>query len=370
MAIELHQLQNPAASFDLCLSLSSTVTETTLALDSAYTYGSAGDAFYIPFIAPASGNLTDFWLRVISYTGTWSSTDQALNVQIREGLNGNGKPGTTLTGSFTVDLSASPTGWVKTSSLSIALTAGALYSVVIADADGSASNYCTISRHAPNARARGIFGATTISSTDGFSTAGTSTTGMAVVGLKVDGVVYAGAGVTSSSTLTNNTNERGLRFRSPTPLKLVGFTTYIDFLVMLAGSALKLYADATAPGGTALMSYTPTATTLGGASTIPVLCHHPLPPASQYDIAADTWYRFVLDPVASTTTPRRVSITGSPDSEILAALQPFGGDCYYTIESAGAWADTTTDGFLFSPVFAPAEATGGVSAEPFRTFIG
>lgn len=59
-------------------------TETTLALDSAYTYASAGDAFAWCLFAQESGDLTDFWVKVTGYTGTWASTDGVINVQVRE----------------------------------------------------------------------------------------------------------------------------------------------------------------------------------------------------------------------------------------------------------------------------------------------
>ena len=46
---------------------------------------------------------------------------------------------------------------------------------------------------------------------------------------------------------------------------------------------------------------------------------------------------------------------------LLAAAMPMGGECYWTIEDTGAWADDPTAMSHFGPILVPrtASATGG-----------
>lgn len=339
---------------------------TNLALDSAYTYESAGDAFFFAFVPKESGNLTDFWLKVASYTGSWASTDGVLNVQVRLGLNGNNKPGTSLVGSFSVTLDGSTTGWVKQSGLGISLTAGTMYSIVIADADGGATNFVTIVRCHANAGTLALasFPGNT-STADGYATAGTTLSVTPTYVLKQAGLLYGGSAHSIVSTLPSSTNERGLRFKLPYNATLVGAVSIADSSGVSAGMTLKLYADAVAPGGETIQAYTPALWTLGGA-TAPVLNSILFPAANHYDLLADTWYRFVCKPTANATTPRKSTIDGNPDADVLAATQSLGGNCYYTIENSGGWDDDQASALLFAPILVPGAAaaaggSGGVS---------
>jgi hypothetical protein len=114
----------------------------TVALNSAYSFGVSGAAFFSGFIAQESATLTDFWLFVNSFVGTWGSTDQQINVEIRHGLTNSNIPGSTLVGSFAITLTAGVTGWKKhTLGSPIMLQAGGFYTFVVADNDGSAANH-------------------------------------------------------------------------------------------------------------------------------------------------------------------------------------------------------------------------------------
>lgn len=335
---------------------STTVGETVLALDSAYTYGSSGDAVMFAFVPEETGNLTDFWVKVSAYTGTWGSTDGVINVQVREGLNGSNIPGTSLTGSFTITLDGSTTGWIKKSGLSISLTAGKVYTIVIADADGSAGNFVTLIHKYDSQSASTVTGSpfvpATITSTSGFSSAGTSANGSPAFVLKQNGVIYGGGGFSTIATTASSTVERGLRFQVPEKCTLMGVYMPNDTSLLWVNHTFKLYADGTSPGGSALTSVTQSTTTVGGG-TAPLPTSFLFPAASRYDLAPGTWYRLVVDPVSNLTAPRKCTIGGSPDADVLAAFLPFGNG-HWIEESGGAWDDSqTTATPMFGPILAP-----------------
>jgi len=338
------------------------VTSTTLALDSAYTYGSAGDALMaMAFTAPETANLTDIWLYVVSYTGTWGNTDGVINWQIREGLNGTRIPGTTLTASGTFALDGATTGWHRITGLTAALTAGKMYCLVLADADGGASDYVTIQVRWGTGPVRVNPLATEIgTSTNGFGTAYSAITATFAGAIKIGTRTIAGQIFGAMNTVTSGTYERGCRFKPEEDCVFIGWGAATDNSILVAGHALKLYADATAPGGSTLAILNPGATPMGGGTT-PSPFAAILPAASFVDLDADTWYRAVIDPASAIAIPRKATYPGSPDATLLAAAMPMGGECYWTIEDTGAWADDPTAMSHFGPILVPrtASATGG-----------
>jgi hypothetical protein len=341
------------------------VSETTMALDSAYVYGSSGDAFYFSFLCPESANLTDIWVKVSSYTGTWTATDDAINVEIREGIQGNGIPGTNLVGSTTITLDGISTGWTNKTGLSIALTAGRHYSIVVSDADGGASNFVTLFSAYEAITSPGVMPKTIRTTTSGFSSAGTSTTTGACVVFKVGSTLYSNmSGFSTIATITTGTYERGIRFKVPENCIFVGWAGANDQgTLFFAGShVLKLYADATAPGGTTLASFTTVSTLLGGGNP-PALDFLLLPAANHVKLTKDTWYRATFDPASNTTVPRKATIGGGPDATLRTILLPFNGNAYWTEESGGSWDDAQTNSFaLFGPILVPnTDSAGGGS---------
>lgn len=334
-------------------------TEGTLALDSAYTYGSAGDCIMaMAFISPESANLTDIWFKVKSYNGTWGSTDGNINWEIREGLNGLRIPGTTLTASGTFALDGSTTGWHRITGLTVALTAGKMYCLVLADADGGATNYVTLVSRYGTADQFQPIAIEVGTATNGFASAYTSSSSAPACVVKIGSVYLAGQIWDAVSTVTNGTYERGVRFRPKEDCTFIGFGYTIDSVALVGGHGLKLYADATSPGGSTLTSSSVAATTLGGG-TAPLENQLILPSSAWYDLSGGTWYRCVFDPASATTTPRKATVSGSPDATLLAAAMPMGGDYYWTEESGGAWVDDTDAIALFGPILVPKTAAGG-----------
>jgi hypothetical protein len=341
---------------------STTVGETTYALDSAFTFGSAGDCISVSFRAQETGNLTDIWIKVKQYNGTWASTDGVINVQVREGFSASNIPGT-LISSTTITLDGSTTGWIKKSGLSIALTAGKIYSIVVGDADGGAANFVTLvsdydssfSSSGHTFQNNGHF-----TSVNGFSSAGTIVGAPITMHWKQAGILYAGSGFDTIASIASSTIERGLRFRVPEKCTLVGVTASLeDHTYFRNSSAIKLYADGTAPGGTTLLTVT-TPTVTGSTPNMPTYFFES---ASRYDLQPNTWYRLVVAPAASTTLPRKATITGNPDDDIRAALLPFGTSSHWIEESGGTWDDTQTNSIpFFGPILAPnTDSSGGGS---------
>ena len=321
-------------------------------LNSAYSFGVSGAAFFSGFIAQESATLTDFWLFVSSFSGTWGNTDQQIQVEIRHGLTNSNIPGSTLVGSFSIPLTAGVTGWKKhTLASPIMLQAGAFYTFAVGDSDGSASDHVVMRVRTTGSVALETMLAGVHNSTNGFSTATTSSAGQPCFALKQGGILYAGGGWPSFATVPAGTYARGLRFAPKERCVLAGAYMPTDNNSLYAGVTIKLFDDATGPAGTPLFSYTSPNSVFAGTSPYPTVL--PFPSASWITLEPDTFYRFAYFPPGSTTIPRTVTMDGNPDAELLEALMPF-GNAHYTRENAGVWDDSATTSLpLFGPVIVP-----------------
>ena len=307
---------------------------------------------FTDFVAQETGNITDVWVKVKTYSGTWASTDGVINCEVRLGRNGTGKPGTSVVGSFTITLDGSTTGWIKKTGLTIAVTAGTLYTFVFGDADGGGTNYVTLVRsYANSGSAAGmtVIGPFQYSTTDGYATAGSVSTTPICMAMKIAGEMIGGTVISAIASHASNTKERGIKFTPPANCTLVGFQYAIDNAGSL-GYTWKLYDGATNPGGTTLMTYTPAAWTLGGASAV-LNKNFIFPAASRYNLTKDQTYRFVLDPTSNYDIPRVVTIGGSPDSDILGVGFVWGA--HQTDEATGVWTDTTDSHPLIGLIIVP-----------------
>lgn len=337
------------------------ITATTVNLNAAYVYGVSGPAYCYSFFCPESADLTDFWLRVTALAGTWGATDGNLNVEIRVGGTGTRQPSSTLLSSFTVPVAAA--GWVKRSGLSIGLTAGKTYYVVVADADGSATNYATVAACYSNFTGASVqYGSQLPTTTDGFATAGANTASASPAAvMKIGGSLYGGGAFDAVATYSSSA-ERGLRFSPPQNCLLVGLAMGTSMNNLYNGQTVRLYADGTAPGGTALMSYT-FPSNVEAAGMAMSLAY--LPPASRVSLTGGTFYRLVTP--FSGPVPRKITINGSPDADVIASNMPF-GNAHWTEASGGAWNDAQANVMSeLSPVLIPA-AGGGSS--PFYILGG
>jgi hypothetical protein len=124
--------------------------------------------------------------------------------------------------------------------------------------------------------------------------------------------------------------EKGVRFRLPYAVRISGFWSSSDPDVDVTYS---LYADATAPGGTAIRSLTVETNRFIQKNAV----------VSQYNfssavtLAANTWYRLVGAPSGSPGT--RFNVNTIPSASYAAAVAT---DHMLTESSGGAWIDTAT----------------------------
>lgn len=328
----------------------------TYALDSAYTYGSAGDAYMFNFVPETSGNLTDLWLYVYGYTGSWASTDGVIDVEIREGMNGSRIPGTTLTTSFTVTLDGTTTGWIKVSGLSIALTAYKVYCIVVADKSGGGTNYVTMGRNASGySTAAPVNISSACYSTGGFASAGTSTSAMACVAFKYDGRMHGGAIFTAFNTITAGTYARGNIITPNEPMNLVGGQWVYDNSAIFSGGTFKLFGGSTVASGSPLASWTIPSTTLNSASAdLPYVIL--FDPATYYTLNAGTTYKFVIVPASSASTPRKLTQPANSDSD-LRSLVPL--SAYFCYDNSDTWVTDADSLLLLVPIVIPVASSGG-----------
>ena len=141
----------------------------------------------------------------------------------------------------------------------------------------------------------------------------------------IEGVSYG----TSSLSSFFTSGERGIRFRLPYAARIAGFWMNFD---VRNDITVNLYADATAPGGTALLAKQITSASLvqaGGAN------QHFFD--ASLTLSANTWYRLVTAFTGATGT--RFSLVSYGSSDRRNAIVK---DQYYTESSGGSWVDTTT----------------------------
>jgi hypothetical protein len=140
------------------------------------------------------------------------------------------------------------------------------------------------------------------------------------------GVAYGIGSTTSQYT----TGEKGVRFRFLNPVRASGFWSTHDPDVDVT---YNLYADATAPGGTAIRSLAVATTRFIQKNAV----------VSQYNfsssvtLAANTWYRLVGAPSGSPGI--RFVVNTIPSASYASAVAT---DHHLTESSGVSWADTTT----------------------------
>ncbi len=141
----------------------------------------------------------------------------------------------------------------------------------------------------------------------------------------IEGVSYG----TSSLTSLFTSGEKGIRFRLPYSARISGFWMNYDIRNDIT---VNLYADATAPGGTALLTKQITSASLIQASGVN---QHVFD--SSLTLSANTWYRLAAAFTGATGTRFTLVSYGSSDRRNAIVK-----DQHYTESSGGSWVDTTT----------------------------
>ena len=295
------------------------------ALSSAYTYGSAGAALGVRFLAVADTILSVVYVYIPVISGDYVT----LKLEIRNSSN-TLKPGSTL---LTSETFSPVIGWNTITLLSPpSLIKGDLYFLVFGDSDGDASNNASVLFRG-GIKSTEIYPAfAPVTSSDGFATNGTLQTNNWVGVLKFGNGDLLGDPFTGVSNYTSTTLERGLY--------ITGLDTNIGVQGIVVDSAdaaniesVKIYSGSTAPGGTALLTQALTSE----EQRVGVILFN-------YLFLANTSYRIVFSFTSATTDPERYEIEGIPPTDVLNSGF-FDGLVYNTINNGvGGW---TNSQYLF-----------------------
>jgi hypothetical protein len=332
-------------------------SQTTFPLTAGYVYGVSGRAICSSFVPTTSGTLTDFWFVVHSLSGTWSSTDQLLNYEIRDGYTTNSTIPGVLVSSGTVNVSATDTyKWITKSSLSITLTGtGKTHWLVIYDADGDATNYATVllGQNPANVINKGF--QTAYSTTVGFSAAPTSDGRPPMMGVKVQNDIIVGSIFTTNNTASIS-YRRGVVIKVKSPVVLAGMISGQISAFVANTATFSLYLDGVPPSGTPLWSYSLLANSTANAGTL----FRWFPADQWYVLRPGNTYRFVVLPVGGGSAGHG-KMSGGPGNQptdfraVLGGSAGFEKYCY-TEDTGGlgsSWTDDLDAINVLSPLLLP-----------------
>ena len=310
-----------------------TPAQGTVALDSAYTYNSAGDAIGFRVMLGAAGKtLSAFYFYLTAAAGTQANIND-INFELRNDTGA--KPGATLHTSSNMDPNgdASFAGWHKQDPADFAMAAQTYYWAVIADADGNSTDFATALANVTNVttfpgQPYAWFMAP-YSVTDGFVGATPSNiTQLQSCVFEFDDGTVAGSSFASTANPTSNTERKGWR--------IGGFTEQISIIglmstVAVSAPGLELYDDATAPGGSTLASGAADLR-LGGAGLNGAALSAP------YTLSKATPYRLVFTFGSNTAAPRQLTLGTTNNHDTVLQNARNGGSSWYY-----AWANGTSD---------------------------
>lgn len=334
-----------------CIGTYATGSRTGLQLDSAYTYNSTGDAVGFRFIAQRSAQITDVYVYYSAKTG--SPGNQLC--ELRDFNTGaTSTPGTTLHASQSVAAPAA-NKWLRfTFSSPYTVTKNTLYWLVFADtAGGGLANMTLLYRSVMAGTSNSFAGLTAYTTANGFVGSSATSIDPCIVIRYSDGTLH-GNPYTQSNSDTSNTRERGWYFPNgfDCDVTLFGIEGAINGNV----SALRIYAGATAPGGSTLASES-----AGQATYANYLWLSP-----PYTLAKSTPYRIVQAYAGASTSPGYWEIEDDGTSADLISAGVGSGEIYHTIDNgAGGWTDNNDRVPKFRLLLSRAAGTaGGLKRHP------
>lgn len=337
-----------AFRFGLSNDAGGSITATNLALDSAYTFGSAGDAIASRCSVIESETLNSVYFRVVSYTGTAANVND-LNFQLRNETSG--LPGSTLHTSATKD-PASATGWIALTGLSFAMTAAnSPYWAILGDADGNGTDFATLMRSVNLSLPEQIAFSQASQTTDGWGTQTLVVAPGSVLLVFASGRTL-GCPFTASN-VTSNTNKKGY--------VLGGFTTGVDLIGMMVAQdadydRIEWWAGSAGPSGSATQTGTLRIFANTAATTVAGMVF-----AGGLQLAAGATGRLTVDSsVGGTTTLRRFNIGTGEDATLRSAM--IGGGAFSYAEANGTtnWANDLVGSFPAGDlIFRDMVASGG-----------
>lgn len=334
-----------------------TTSVTTFPLSSA---AATGAQYGFSFTPMENANLTDIWVAPASFTGSWSATDQLLNADVRVGLTAANRPGASSAGTFTIPLAGTDSGkWVKKSGLSISLTAGVLYCLIIGDNDGSGSNFVTMNSSFASSPGTNWMSSTMTTANGWTAGAGVANSPCAI--FKIGGKIYGG-GVHGGSLVAfaSSTRRRGNKIVVTSPAALVGFAQSSNLIFHGTGGQWtgEIFVDAALPNSTPAWTY---AFPAGVTATSPVPSCVPVPLDNQFLFVPGHSYRVLVRPVSNSTAPSMLptfAMDAGDEADIRSLFAPDGIDIMATEEAtATTWTDfplrVSTVGLVLAMPFRP-----------------
>lgn len=314
-------------------------SQNTTALDSAYTYNSAGDAIGAFLSQPETLTLTDVGVFITGYTGTAANVND-LNFELRN--HATDKPGSTLHASASMN-PASGTGWKKFTGLSFSMVAGTLYWAIVADADGTGTDFATVLRSISPGALNERIRIQAMVATNGWATAPTPDQTNSSLILMFGSTASLGWPYTNATTLSSTTNRRGFNFSTGLSgdVRLHGMhLTHGNALSN--GASIELWESGAGPSGTPTASGT--IPLIRGTDGTGATAGFTFPVGAGPVIRARTPFRSVFTfSSASNVVGKDVMGTGADAAVRRAAWG--GGDIYYA-EANGTtdWANDDVNG--------------------------
>lgn len=292
----------------------------TFALNTAYTYGTAGHrAVCISIIALRSEAITSVYVYCTAIWGTGGT----VNVELRNAASLTA-PGSTLHASQSGVAVPGANKWIKcTFSSPYTVTAGTCYFLVIGNSDADPTNQYPTIATGGGPYTDGVF-LRSRTSTDGAITTSLVGTGVPCVIRYTTGA--EGQPYTATATgYTSNTRERGFKITPPVGMA-VG---EIEYPSSTSITGMKIYADGTAPGGATLGSITwSQATALAN-------------PTPLTELTAGSTYRLVFTYSAAATSPTYMVIGDyASHADVQACVVGYGWLSGTIDNGAGGWTDT------------------------------
>tara|TARA_R110000868_G_scaffold81058_2_gene229768 strand:+ start:60 stop:1118 length:1059 start_codon:yes stop_codon:yes gene_type:complete len=315
-----------ASSDRIALNYFNLITTGTVSSTALTANGKVGFIFQ----APKTGTID----RILWQSGTASGSP---TVDVRLETVSTGSPSGTLFGTNTNVVTgtvASNTAYESTLTAGASVTQGDFLALVWAYASGT-SIQIALASATPSAG--GVMGSQL--NLPQISTAGTYSLisgRIAYAAIRYSDGAYcpiAAGGVAygvGSTTNAYTSGEKGIRFRLPYTARVAGFWTTYDPDV---DHTVNLYADATAPGGTAILSQAVATNRFIQKNAVASVFSF----ASKTTLAANTWYRLVAS--SSGSPGIRYGINTIPSASYAAAVAT---DHHQTESSGGSWSDTTT----------------------------
>lgn len=313
------------------------LTQTTLALNSAYTYSTQGNAIACRINPFGDLTLNNVYYYITAFAGTQANIND-INIELRN--HATNLPGTTLHASATDDpsLASIPT-WRNVSGFSFAISADTIVWGIVADADGGVTDFITVLRNnnVP-VTLKDDYLLPGFQTTGGWSTAATAANQPAGMVLRFSNGQSVGSPFTAFTNTTSSTNQRGFFIDGlVADLSIRG----LFWTSSLANSSqINLWTGSGAgPGGSPTQS---------GTSRVLSQAANPVVSGRAFTVGqtllANTIYRLVLA-FSSAVTVGRWQIGVGADANLRAAMLG-GGGLYYT-EANGTtdWSNESTSEF-------------------------